>query len=838
MILLLTAAVIVFNTVLGLVVLLNNRREPLNISFSILVFAIVGWTYANSATDNARTVAVSLFWNRASFAFTSLLVAGLFAFVLLLTRKGRKLPTLGLPIVGLAGLVMFAICFSPMIVRGVELKSWGSNTLNGPWFDLFLFYFAAMTLGALWRMIAANKRLTGVSKLQLRFFYFGSILSIIVATSTNLLLPVLTGEANMAKFGPLGTVFLVGFTGVAIVKHHLLDIRGLVLKSVAYTLAFTLVVVGYVSFIRLFVIRLGLPINRSLLDVAVLLGLVLTFQPLRRLLERGSNRVFFKGHYDLNQMILRLGDISKAKSRSVAALIASTVDLLVGEFHASMGVFVVSRGSGGVTIRKSGGARWPRHLAESLLELAKESPEHVVCASITTDALEKVLLREARLEILMPIRKGDTTLAVLGLGEKRSGDPYSGQDVRALQLMAPQMAIALENASLFNEQKEHIMELRSLNKLFRHIEHFIDLDRLLQEIVDEAVKVTRAEGGSLMLYNKDEKLLSVRIARNLPKLIALSSTILIGEGISGTVAKTKRPVTVRGPADYRFAKASPREDITSAISVPLLSGRELIGVLNVSRKRSKTSFSRESLTIMTAFASQAAEAIARTGYFQQIRKLSLDNDRQFREFTRALARTVDAKDPYTYGHSDAVTRYALAIARELGLDHQQRRDIEISGRLHDIGKIGISEYILNKPARLSDKEFEDIKKHPEIAAAILKGTSSLQSIKQVILFHHERYDGSGYPAGLCGEEIPFGARILAVCDAFDTMTSDRSYRTSLGIEKARQELMDGKGTQFDPDIVDVFTKVIDRKGFVLSAHRLGHGVAGAGLDEEELRKAS
>lgn len=816
---------------------MNNRREPLNISFSILVFAIVGWTFANFATDNASVAEVSLFWNRASFAFTSLIGAGLFSFTLLLTRRSERLPTIRLSIIGLAGLTMFAICFSPLIVSTVELKSWGSNTVNGPFFNLFMIYFAVMVLGALGRMVAAHRWLKGVSKVQLQYFYFGAVLSIIIAASTNLLLPVFTGQANLAKFGPLGTVFLVGFTGVAIIRHRLLDIRVLVLKSVAYALSFGLVVGGYVSFIYLLVNRLRLPIDRSILDIFVLLALVLTFQPLQRLLEKGTNRVFFKGHYNLDEVILRLGDITRTKSRSVTGLLSDVVALMVNELHATVAVLIVSRRPGLLTMRKTGFIRWPRHIADSLFELAVESGEGPILSGRGGGQLENVILSQARLELLLPIKKGGSTLAVLGLGEKKSGDPYTRQDLHALQVMAPQMAIAIENAQLFGQQAGHIMELRSLNKLFRHIEHFLDLDKLLEEVVDESIKVTRAEGGSLMLYNKNEKLLSVRIARNLPKLIPLSSTIRLGEGISGMVAKTRRPAVVKGPADSRFAKASAREGVSSVISVPMLSGTELIGVLNVNRRHSRVSFSEESLNIMIAFASQAAEAIARTGYFQQIQKLSLENDRQFREFTRALARTVDAKDPYTYGHSDAVTRYALAITRELHLDKRLRREIEISGRLHDIGKIGIPEQILNKPSRLTDEEYRDIKRHPEIAAAILKDTSSLQSIKQVILFHHERYDGSGYPAGLKGEDIPLGARILAVCDAFDTMTSDRSYRKSLGLEKARQELIDGKGAQFDPAIVDAFITIIDPKSFVLSAHKLGHGAGAVSIDEE-LRKAS
>lgn len=229
---------------------------------------------------------------------------------------------------------------------------------------------------------------------------------------------------------------------------------------------------------------------------------------------------------------------------------------------------------------------------------------------------------------------------------------------------------------------------------------------------------------------------------------------------------------------------------------------------------------------MAAFASQAAEAIVKAGYYRQIEKLSLKNDTQFREFTKALARTVDAKDPYTYGHSESVTRYSLMIAKEMRLDREQTRAIEIGGQLHDMGKIGISEYILNKPDRLTDEEFKSIQRHPEIAADILKDTKSLKDIRDLILHHHERFDGTGYPAGLKGKEIPLGARILTVADSYDTITSHRAYRRSLSKEEALDEIRKKSGTQFDPEIVRAFLKVINarqKKFETLNKRQAGSG---------------
>ncbi|MFP4522266.1 MAG: HD-GYP domain-containing protein, partial [Fibrobacterota bacterium] len=170
---------------------------------------------------------------------------------------------------------------------------------------------------------------------------------------------------------------------------------------------------------------------------------------------------------------------------------------------------------------------------------------------------------------------------------------------------------------------------------------------------------------------------------------------------------------------------------------------------------------------------------------------------------------VEVKDLYTRGHSENVMAYSVKIANALGLDEQLLETIKYGGLLHDIGKIGIGENILNKPGRLTEEEFEVIKFHPALGANIIQDVPYFRDIVPLVMHHHEFFDGRGYPDGLSGTEIPYGARILSVADAFEAMTSDRPYRKSLDINLAKNILIENKGTQFDPDIVDVFVKIID-----------------------------
>lgn len=187
------------------------------------------------------------------------------------------------------------------------------------------------------------------------------------------------------------------------------------------------------------------------------------------------------------------------------------------------------------------------------------------------------------------------------------------------------------------------------------------------------------------------------------------------------------------------------------------------------------------------------------------------------EIIQSLTATIDAKDIYTKGHSKRVSEYSAILAKALNWTQKQIEELRFKALLHDIGKIGVPDRILNKNGRLSSEEFEIIKTHTTIGSDILKGVSSLSGMYLVARSHHERYDGKGYPDRLAGKEIPIEARLVGIADAYDAMSSDRVYRKALSPDIIRNELINGKGTQFDPDMLDVFIELFDNGKLHLEA---------------------
>lgn len=225
---------------------------------------------------------------------------------------------------------------------------------------------------------------------------------------------------------------------------------------------------------------------------------------------------------------------------------------------------------------------------------------------------------------------------------------------------------------------------------------------------------------------------------------------------------------------------------------------------------------QDGMKLLEIYAKQAASAI-NNAYMHSI--VNIKNDelnatyaelkQRYMDTIETLRLTVDAKDFYTRGHSDRVSYYSTKIGEAMGLSEIDLELLKIGGIFHDIGKIGTNDDILLKNSRLDDNEYAEIKKHPIKGANILSAMSMFKGAVPLVKYHHERYDGRGYPEGLAGEDIPLLARIISVADAFDAMTSDRIYRTKMDIDRAKEQLIQGKDTQFDGRIVDVFLKCLE-----------------------------
>ncbi|MFH1076498.1 MAG: HD domain-containing phosphohydrolase [Pseudomonadota bacterium] len=236
------------------------------------------------------------------------------------------------------------------------------------------------------------------------------------------------------------------------------------------------------------------------------------------------------------------------------------------------------------------------------------------------------------------------------------------------------------------------------------------------------------------------------------------------------------------------------------LAVPIRHSDEFYGWLGLASFNMKELFRRSELSLLISISEQLAVVIANVDLYRDLEQFVIN-------VVRSLVCTIEAKDVYTRGHSERVSRYSLAIAERLGIESRQRDILNWAAILHDIGKIGIPESILNKTAQLTDEEYAIIKQHPEKGYTILEPLDQISESLVGILHHHERYDGTGYPKGLKGSGIPLFARIIAVADTFDAIASTRAYRPAKSIHDALRILQQVAGTQLDPDIVKIFGEI-------------------------------
>jgi putative nucleotidyltransferase with HDIG domain len=371
-----------------------------------------------------------------------------------------------------------------------------------------------------------------------------------------------------------------------------------------------------------------------------------------------------------------------------------------------------------------------------------------------------------------------------------------------------ELVSTVERAVSRSRLKKENIRLKALIPLFeisKLLVTEIDLASLFKIITDVLVQEFAADRVSLMLSDESTGALLIRASHGLPSDIALKARRKSGEGVSGLVLKYRKPLIIssgRHP-DLEVMAAMNRENMpSSCMSAPLIGKNKLFGVLNVS-KFSGVSFTTSDLQIVSILASQVVTAMENAALFENQR------ENYFRTI-QALVAAVEAKDPYTRWHSTNVARYAVEIARELGISPVELEEIHIAAILHDVGKIAISDLIIGKPDRLSREEFNIMKDHSAHGIRILEPIGFPPAIIDAIHQHHERYDGKGYPHGISGEKISLTARILNVADTIDAMISERPYRGTITLKDVLQELEAEEGRQFDPQVARSARRLIEK----------------------------
>lgn len=364
----------------------------------------------------------------------------------------------------------------------------------------------------------------------------------------------------------------------------------------------------------------------------------------------------------------------------------------------------------------------------------------------------------------------------------------------------------LTKAKLYDKLREKILRLCEFTQESLKLTENLEFEQLLNLIVKHTVALMKPQGCTLRLLSPDGKRLILKASYGLSKTSDLRKDIPLGKNIAGRGVKQGQPYIVDDLAsDKRYAR-SPivrKERFRSLLSVPLAEKKRIVGTLSVYSNRPHN-YTEDDMNILSMLAGHSAIAIENARLFAKVRLQSLN-------VISALANIIDTKDSYTRGHSEKVMRYALLIAEAMDLSKKEKEIIQYASLLHDMGKIGVDLSVLRKPGPLTKEEWKQIFAHPQIGAEIISRTGLLEDLAPIILHHHERYEGGGYPdPEKKTEDIPLGARILAVADAFEAMTSDRPYRKARSRQAAKKELKRCAGTQFDPKVVDVFLKVLKK----------------------------
>ncbi|MCX5771492.1 MAG: response regulator [Candidatus Hydrogenedentes bacterium] len=427
------------------------------------------------------------------------------------------------------------------------------------------------------------------------------------------------------------------------------------------------------------------------------------------------------------------------------------------------------------------------------------------------------LIREARKitpTVIPIVMTGFATLETARAAVKEGAYDYV---LKPFSLSEIKLAVtnAIERHRLENENAR----LREINELFNISEKITgmrDEEALLDFVLRAALDRVGARRGSLMVTTPDGKALEVAASVGLPEEAA-KTIVEMGRGISGMVAKSARPLLVEDIGQSPdIEQISRRLQGDSFVSVPLeqkwpsgyngpLSTIEphVLGVLNVTDKKDGSRFTEGDLKILSIVANHAAAALENARLIKSVEDAHLST-------LQSIALLLEAKDAYTHGHSQRVRNYSVWAARRLGMAETDIEVLRLGAALHDVGKVGVKDGILNKRGEPTPEEWETIRRHPLVGYEVLMPVRVLRpEHRQLVRGHHERMDGSGYPDGLPGDQLSPVTRVIIVADAYDAMASDRAYRSALSPAQILEQLKQHSGTQFDPQVANAFVELVE-----------------------------
>lgn len=808
------------------IVLLSSRKNKVTKYYSFYIVTMIIWSLG-SFMMRTSFYPGPLFWNRILCVGLIMTPVIFYHFTLVLTDTINDKFRLFFGYV-------FAVCLIIVNFFGLIVKE--VYAVNN------LFYY---TLGPL----AAVMAVWSLSYLFLAFFtILGKVKSGKISFSKvkfilyGLILVIIGGLINLVPaIGKYPFDFILNtvnafFIVYSIIRFKFLEINIILKKGIAYSI-YTLILAG-IFIIAIFplekVLRQTIGPRAAVLVMAVLLAMA--FQPIKNVIYHWIDFVFYRNKRNLQALlkdfsnvinnILDLDELIDSLLRMIVEGIKpKKVTLMLKYDKQNYQVFQYCDSY--LKVKSLKEVQYPNNHPIIQWFIQKNS----ILTMIEIETLpffaglwsaEKEQLYKMETELIVPIKLREQFIGMLILSEKKAGDAYSQEEIDLVYTLMNNAAVVIDNAKMYIDLKQQAIT-DGLTKLYNHRYFHEVLRRYIHEGGTDVFSVAIIDVDLFKLYND---------------LYGHSA----GDKALVTIAEVLKQSTTREDCVARYGGEE------FAVIFPNLEGNESLQAIEKIRKAVENKFvssndTNEFLTVSIGVATfpQDAESseellecadsamyvAKRSGrnncvlYSKQKQThCTVDQLDQLQEMQEniksayiasiyALAATIDAKDHYTYGHSENVSNYAVALAEAAGFDEDRIDTIKNAGLLHDIGKIGIPESILTKTESLTSEEYDTMKKHVDISITIIKHVPNLIKVIPAIMSHHEKYDGTGYPRGIKGESIPIEGRCLCLVDAFDAMTTDRPYRKALSPKEAISEIKKYKGIQFDPKLCDIFIRLFE-----------------------------
>src|SRR5271157_5826986 len=680
-----------------------------------------------------------------------------------------------------------------------------------PGFILYLF-----CMGQLMRGAATSRN--PFDQNRLRYLYIGLLL--VVFTSITDFTPLGKYPIDIAGSG-LNALMIA----YAILRHQLLDIKVVVRKSLLYSIPTVMITTVY--FLIITITDSLFPNNKSVsiflvsLIVAVLTALV--FQPLRDRAQVWIDRLFFREKYNSGLMLQRLSS-RVASILDLDQVTMMILDEMKSGLHIQRAAFFLKRGdSGDFSLTAQQGMESTGNMiftANHPIVAWLSSHDQILTRSdLETLPQFKALWGREREELVrlsgelfIPLKAKGEVIGVLAVGPKQSEEGFSPDDQQTLITLANQTAVALENARLYAQTERRMQDLAALRTIDMAISSSSDVHLTLSILLDQVTRQLRVHAADVLIFNTITQTFRFGAGQGFHTAALQHTDLRLGDGFAGRAARDRHMITIRDLArntgGLQRSIELAREGFVTYIGVPLLAKGEIKGVMEIFQ-REALDLDQEQRNFLETLAGQAAIAIESAQLFENLQGSNAELMMAYDETIEGWSHAMDLRDEETEEHSQRVMELTLKMANQMGFGPKEIAHLRRGTLLHDIGKIGVPDDILRKPGPLNNDEWSIMRKHPQFAYDMLTPISYLRPALDIPYCHHEKWDGTGYPRSLKGEQIPLAARIFTVVDVWDALTSDRPYRKAWTDKEALDYIRAQTGKSFDPKVVDLFLREVE-----------------------------